>query len=134
MLYGGIEKMKKVGLGIVAAICLLIFGLVVYPIWTVSRPSWPELSEEQKTELLKIAEQNTDSEDRKLEGTEINEALGDLRPHGVWVEDGVLVILLTGGGIGPGWGYLISPTGQEVRGYEILRSSDRRFKRFMQAH
>ncbi|MFP4351739.1 MAG: hypothetical protein ACLFSZ_02930 [Puniceicoccaceae bacterium] len=83
---------------------------------------------------MKIAELHIDSPDRKLEGNGINEALGDLKPDGVWIEDGVMVVLMTGGGIGPGWGYLISPTGKEIRSYKILRSSDTRFKRFMQEH
>ena len=125
--------MKKAALGIAAVLCLLLLGLVIYPFWS-NRPSWPELSEEQKTELLKIADLNSNSEDRNIDVKQIGDALGDLRPQSVWIEDGVLVVLITGGGIGPGWGYLISSTGEEVRGYKILRSSDVRFKRFMQEH
>lgn len=125
--------MKKAVLGIAVVVCLLLLGLVIYPFWS-NRPSWPDLSEEQKTELLKIADQNRDSADRKIEVKEIGGALGELRPQSAWIEDGVLVVQMTGGGIGPGWGYLISSTGDEVRGYKILRSSDTRFRRYMQKH
>ena len=112
-------------------IALLLVGLVVYPFWTV-RPSWPDLKEEQKSQLLKLASSVADSEDRELPADEMNETLKKLRPHSVRVKDGVLVVLLSGGGIHGGWGYLISPEEKEVRGYPSLRSKDSRFKRFLQ--
>jgi hypothetical protein len=123
--------MKRIVLGFMGIIALLLIGLVVYPFWSV-RPSWPDLKEEQKTQLLELASSVAGSEDRELSANEMNEPLKELRPHGVWVEDGVLVVLLSGGGIHGGWGYLISHEEKEVRGYPVLRSKDSRFKRFFQ--
>lgn len=66
--------MKRVILGFAGIVILLLVGLVVYPIWSV-HPSWPELNEEQKTQLLELANSVADSEDRKLSAGEINQAL-----------------------------------------------------------
>ena len=125
--------MKRVILGFIGIVALLLVGLVVYPIWSV-RPSWPDLSEEQKTQLLELANSFTDTEDRKLSADEMNQALTKMRPHGVRIKDGVLIVLLSGGGIHGGWGYLISSEEKELRGYQVLRSEDPRFRRYLQEY
>ncbi|MEM9018543.1 MAG: hypothetical protein AAGC68_16150, partial [Verrucomicrobiota bacterium] len=64
-------------------------------LWVV-RPSWPELTDGQKTELLRIADLNSDSEDRAIREEEISDELRELFPYGIRVENGNLVIVLSG--------------------------------------
>ncbi|MEM0967473.1 MAG: hypothetical protein AAGJ81_15100 [Verrucomicrobiota bacterium] len=124
--------MMKAGIKILAVIVsgvLLVW--VCVEIWVV-RPSWPELTEGQKSELLRIVEMNRYSEDRELREDEISEELRDIAPYGIWIENGSVVVLVSGGGIGPGWGYLISTDGRAHTGDQYLYSPDPRFQRFLQ--
>lgn len=108
-----------------------ILGFILYPAYSAIRPDWPEITEDKKERILEFA---SGLEDGRVAPEDWILEIEEMKPRSVYFEKGVLEIILSSGGIGPGWGYLVLQEEKEIRGYKILRSKDPRFIRFKQMH
>ena len=101
---------KSIILAIIAAPCVAL-GLLIYPIYHASRPSWPKIVDPaallieanalcRSTPLGLIPKENWPTE------------IASLKPQHVTTTQGHLYVTISGGGINASWGYLIFPDGR----------------------
>ena len=125
--------MKRIA--IIAAIIgglLLLIPIVDIAIFRYNQ--WPAISEKNKTAILvTLARWQTEKLEKRIPEEKWTPELRDLKPTSIFFENGQIDVLISSGGIGPGWGYYITENGvPDSKGMILLKSKDARFQKYSQ--
>lgn len=112
---------------------LAVVAVFLRPVIGVSRPSWPVINDADKVSILSTLEKwSHEGRNGVIPKNQWPLAIASLKPRGVSLNGKQMEILISGGGIGPGWGYLVSNMPIADDGNILVRSEDPRFHKFIQ--
>ncbi len=118
---------------VIVVVLLAVAAAFLRPIIGVSRPNWPVITDTDKESILSTLEKwSHEGINGIIPKNQWPLAIVSLKPRGVNLYGKQMEILISGGGVGPGWGYLVSSAPILDDGNILVRSEDHRFHKFVQ--
>jgi len=125
--------MKRIAI-IVAIVGGFLLLIPIVDIAVFRYNQWPAISDENKSAILvTLAQWRAENPDKRIPEDKWTPELKELKPRIVSFENGQIDVLISSGGIGPGWGYYITDTGvPDSKGMILVKSKDARFQKYRQ--